>query len=481
MAESNPYESPDADPESESQANGAAEEETPRWSGWAMHGRLWPMMFLQYFVQGCYLPIASLYVQDALGFSAAQIGMFGASLAVGPLLATFVIGQIVDRHFATQKVLAFCHLAGGVIMLAIYAVGSYGQEHGQTMFIPIVLLGSLYTILYMPSMMLTNSLAFHHLKNPSGEFPIIRLWGTVGFILPAFLLERVVMSGLEGTALDHARVYAFMFSGLAGLVMAGYALTLPKTPPAENKSGKFAPGAVLKLFTLRHLAVLLCVSFVVAITHKFFFVWNSPYLKWILNRGGVTAPWEQQISAIGQVSEVLVMLVLGFSIAKLGFKWTMTIGTAAYLMRSLILAGAAWLDTSFAMTMTMVCIGQAFHGICFACFLAGAFIYVDKVAPPDVRGSMQNLYGNLLVGAGAVRWRVRERLGWRSFLDRYRKRPGARLAGHLAGLRGDGPGLHVGDDPVLSQRCRTGRGRTRRAADSLGMRQPKHACSRVSL
>ena len=142
--------------------------------------RLSLMMFLQYLVQGAYLPIASVYVEKALGFSAFQVGLFGAALAVGPVLAPFIVGQVVDRFFATERVMAVCHLIGGILMLFIAV---------QTEVWAVIILGTLYSILYVPTMMLTNSLAFQHLKNSDMEFPWIRLFGTLGYIVPAYVIE----------------------------------------------------------------------------------------------------------------------------------------------------------------------------------------------------------------------------------------------------------------------------------------------------
>ncbi|MFG0240057.1 MAG: MFS transporter [Gimesia chilikensis] len=191
----------------------------------ALKMRLIVMMFLQYFVQGCYLPIITLYLIDALGFSAFQIGVFGAALAVGPLLAPFVFGQIVDRHYATERVLAFCHLSGGVIMLALFLQQSYW---------PVVILGVMYSILYVPTMMLTNSLSFQHLKDSDREFPLIRLWGTIGFVVPAWLAEGLFLRGLSGDALNTGRGIVLAMAGVAGILMAAYCLSLPHTPPVSK-------------------------------------------------------------------------------------------------------------------------------------------------------------------------------------------------------------------------------------------------------
>ena len=353
--------------------------------------RLYLMMFLQYFVQGCYLPIITLYLIDALGFSAFQIGVFGAALAVGPLLAPFVFGQIVDRHYATERVLAFCHFSGGVIMLALFF---------QTQYWPVVILGVLYSILYVPTMMLTNSLSFQHLKDSDREFPLIRLWGTIGFVVPAWVAEGIFLRNLSGDELNTGRGIVLAMAGVIGLCMAAYCLTLPHTPPVKSDKKDLAPGKVLKMLKYRHFLILVVVAFIISIVHKFYFQWNSPFISAILKQGGVTGAWEQRISSIGQVFEVIVMAILGFGIKKYGFKTVMLVGLLSYLGRSLIFAYASTIGDVFALSLTLTCLGQAMHGLCFGCFLAAAYIYVDKVAPLDVRGTMQTFFGTFVFGLG---------------------------------------------------------------------------------
>ena len=349
------------------------------------------MMFLQYFVQGCYLPIASVYLQDSLGFSAQAVGLFGAALAVGPLFAPFVLGQLVDRYYPTEKVLAVSHLGGGITMLALFT---------QTAVWPVVILGTIYSVLYVPSMMLTNSLAFHHMRRSEREFPTVRLWGTIGFITPAYLIELWWLRGLSGDELDAGRGIAFALAGVAGLVMGAYSLTLPHTPPEQREDRKFAPGAVIGMLRDRPFLVLVVATFVISIAHKFFFVWNSPFLRAVLDSGGIEGAYEQSLSSIGQIFEVAVMAVLGIAIAKYGFRRTLLVGAGAYTLRcvlfALVFAGAA----PFAARIALAGAGQALHGLCFGCFLAAGYMYVDKVSPSDIRGSMQNMYGTFVIGLG---------------------------------------------------------------------------------
>jgi nucleoside transporter len=354
--------------------------------------RLCLMMFLQYFIQGSYLPIASVYVQDALGFTSTQVGYFSMALALGPILTPFLFGQLVDRLFATERVLAFCHLAGGVLLLILFTQSNVWLVIG---------LGALYSVLYVPTMMLTNALAFHHLKNSDREFPLVRLWGTIGFVAPAWWIEMVWLSGLEGQELNQARGLAFMLAGAASVVMGFYCLTLPHTPPQSGKARDFAPGAVLRSFlTQRNLFVLLVVTLLIGVAHQFFFVWNSPFLKDILRSGNWAGAAEQRLSSIGQICEVAVMAGLGLAIVRLGFKTVMTFGIVAYTVRCLIFAAVFALDLPFAGKLILAGLGQALHGFCFGCFLAAAFMYIDNVISKDLRGSMQTLYGTCVLGIG---------------------------------------------------------------------------------
>jgi nucleoside transporter len=349
-------------------------------------------MFLQYFMQGSYLPIASVYVQDALGFTAAQVGYFGMALALGPILTPFLFGQLVDRYFATERVLALCHLIGGAVMLVLYT---------QTNAWVVIGLGALYSILYVPTMMLTNAMAFHHLRNSEREFPIVRVFGTLGFILPAWWIELVALRGLAGEELNQGRGMAFVIAGACGVLMGLYCLMLPHTPPQPGKERDFAPGAVVRsFFTEWNLFVLLVVTLLVGVAHQFFFVWNSPFLKDILRSGDWTGAAEQRIASIGQICELGVLALLGLAIVRFGFKRVMLFGIVAYTARCVIFAVVFGFGLPFAGKLALAMLGQALHGFCFGCFLAVAFMYIDRVIRKDLRGSMQTLYGTSVLGLG---------------------------------------------------------------------------------
>jgi nucleoside transporter len=354
--------------------------------------RLCVMMFLQYFVQGSYLSIVSVYLRDALHFSDDQIGNFLAALAVGPILAPLVVGQLVDRVTSTERVLAACHFLAGLCMLGLYAQTDYGVVLG---------LGTLYSVLYVPTMMLTNTLAFRHLADRDAEFPLVRVWGTIGFIVPAWLIEFYFLNGLSGEALNRARGIAFAVSGCGSLLMAAYCLTLPHTPPSNEKKRDFAPAAVFRLLRRLDFLVLTLVTFVIAGAHNFYFVWNGPLVKNILVRLNA-ADKVQSFTTISQIAEIVVMAVVAISVRRLGFKGTMLIGLAAYSLRCVALALAGTPELNPYAALALAGFGNALHGVCFGFFLAVAFMYVDKTAPADVKGSMQTIYGTCIFGIGAV-------------------------------------------------------------------------------
>jgi MFS family permease len=230
------------------------------------------------------------------------------------------------------------------------------------------------------------------------EFPWIRLCGTLGFIVPAYLIEFWWLRGLTGSELEQARAIAFTLSGIVGVAMAAYCLTLPHTPP-ERQERNYAPGIVVGMLRNRDFLVLVLVSFLIAIAHQFVVVWYSPFMRDILDSGGWGA-YEQSISSIGQVCELAVLFGLGLLIKTLGFKRTMLLGTGAYLLRCLLFALVFSIDASAAQRVVIAAAGQALHGFCFGCFMAVGYMYVDRIAPADVRGSMQTLYGVFVLSLG---------------------------------------------------------------------------------
>jgi MFS family permease len=231
---------------------------------------------------------------------------------------------------------------------------------------------------------------------------MVRVWGTIGFVVPAWIVELILLRGLEGEALNRGRAVVLLVAGVAEVLLAFYCLTLPRTPPQPHAAARFAPGAVLGLLRQRPFLVLVIACFLVGIAHNFFFTENSPYLNWFFQHHEIKGALEQRVSSLGQISEIGVMACLGLLIAGIGFKSTLALGIFAYLLRCLIFALVPLLDLPFGAGMTLVALGQALHGFCFGCFLAAAFIWVDRMAPADLRGSMQTFFGTFVFALGTM-------------------------------------------------------------------------------
>ncbi|MHC4994624.1 MAG: MFS transporter [Planctomycetota bacterium] len=344
--------------------------------------RLSAMMFMQYFTQGCYLPVASLYLKDHLKFTSWQLGLFGSAVAFGAVLAPFISGQLADRYFRTERFIAFSHLVAGTCMGLIKFSGNANV---------ILFLAFAYSLLYVPTISLTNMMCFRNLKRVDYEFPRARVWGTIGFITPLWLFDIYWFTPLLGdpVKLAEARGDTFLLSGITAYLMAVYCLTLPATPPKRDAIVKFAPAEAFQLLGNRAFLTILLVSFPIAAVHKFHFVWNTPFLK----KAGVAENWIGRATSIGQIFEIGVMIALGFFISRLGFKKTILLGIGAYVARNSLFALLPY--------PAVAIVAQALHGFCFACFFAASFMLVDRLAPRDSRASVQTTYGVIALGVGA--------------------------------------------------------------------------------
>jgi nucleoside transporter len=362
--------------------------------------RLSAMMFLEYAVAGLWVPLASRYLlapaeSGGMGFSQLQVGLiYGLPATIGAFLAPFLAGQIADRHLATEKVLAVLLLAGGIVQWAI----SY-----QTAFAAWLGLAVLYSILYVPTMALSNGLAFAHLIEPRRQFPRVRVWGTIGWIVVAWTLPMVWLQhdlkwqwmppflvGSEVPAVTSRLVDCFKASGLVSAAYGLFCLLLPRTPPQRDAADRLAFRKAFRLFGNRSFAVLTAVGILIACTHQIYFIQTPPLLSHLGLRDADIMP----AMSIGQFAEIAMMVVVGWLLKNLGFRAVLTIGTLAYATRFAIFG-------STCLPLPLIVCSQSLHGVCFACFYAAAFIYVDRLAETDIRQSAQTLLG-IILGAGPL-------------------------------------------------------------------------------
>ena len=348
-----------------------------------LRARLFVMMVLEIFVWGAWQPKIFSYML-LLGFEPAEQSWVGATFGIAAVIGIFFSNQFADRNFASERFLAFSHAAGGVALLA----AAY-----QTEFVPFFALFLLYGILYVPTISVTNSLAFAHLADPAKEFGAVRMGGTVGWIVASWPFV-FLLAGKEGAALADATKWIFIVAALGSFAMAAFSLTLPHTPPRRDAQGldRWAWLRAARLLGTPFVLVLFVVTFIDSFVHNGYFVLSDGFLT---ERVHIGANLSMVVMSIGQVAEILAMLVLGRVLARLGWKWTMVLGICGHLARFAVFA-------FFPDIRPLIVVIQLLHGICYAFFFATVYIFVDAVFPKDVRASAQGLFNLLILGVGMV-------------------------------------------------------------------------------
>lgn len=369
--------------------------------------RLSVMMLLEFFIWGAWLPLIFSYL-PSLKFSPGQQSLILNAFPAAAIVGMFFSNQFADRNFAAEKFLAFSHLIGGVCLLSLAWTRS---------FTPFFLLMLAHCLFYVPTISITNSIAFANLKDAQKDFGPVRLWGTIGWILAAWpftfilvdwgkvhaanpqgvvdWLGAVLSSGLTGDPLKEATRWTYIVAGLASLVLAGFSLLLPHTPPkqvaaGENKLAWLEAGRLLKHpFVL----VLWVVTFVDAFVHNCYFNWTGTFLG--SPQVGIPGNWIMPVMSIGQIAEILTMVILGATLKRLGWRWTMVVGILGHAARFGVYA--------FCPQHAWMIIGvQVLHGICYAFFFATVYIFVDNFFPKDARASAQGLFNVMILGIGAL-------------------------------------------------------------------------------
>ncbi len=344
----------------------------------AANTRLGVMMFLEYLIWGSWLPLLALYLGGVLGFSGGEIGWIFATQAIACLFGLYFGGQLADRLLSTEKLLAVLHLVGGLAMFAL----AYQATFWSFFFVMLV-----YQLAYMPTMSLTNAVVFHHVKDAQRDFGRIRLWGTIGWIAASWPFV-FILAGKTGPDLNAALSSIFTVAGVASIALAAFSLTLPHTPPARSEGGISAPMQAIRLLRDPVMFVLFVATLMDALVHQCYFQWTSPFLQ----QAGLAENWIMPAMSVGQIAEIASMAALGWALARLGWKWTMTIGILAHAARFFVFAigDPLWL---------MVAINVV-HGMCYAFFFAAVYIFVDERCPKEARASAQGLFNLVILGVG---------------------------------------------------------------------------------
>src|SRR5512134_1068703 len=173
------------------------------------------LMFLQYFVWGAWYVAMSAYLNETLKFEGQQVGLAYGSTALAAMISPFFVGMVADRFFATERILAALHLAGAALLFYVSTLDTFG------VFYPVLIV---YTLCYMPTLALTNSLSFHQMKDPGREFPGIRVLGTIGWIVAGYTIDLFGFGKSAGM---------FQTAGVASAALGLLSFVLPHTPPAR--------------------------------------------------------------------------------------------------------------------------------------------------------------------------------------------------------------------------------------------------------
>ena len=345
-----------------------------------VRARLFVMMALQLAVWGAWAPKLFPYM-GLLGFAAWQQSLVGSSWGVAAVLGVFFSNQFADRNFSAERFMAASHALGGAALLGCAFL---------TGFWPFFACYLIFSLLYVPTLSVSNAVAFAHLRDPAKDFGAVRMGGTVGWILVSwpFIFLLGAKAGAEQIRL------IFVVAALVSFALAAYSLTLPHTPPRskDQAADPLAWREALKLLGVPFIAVLFVVTFIDSVIHNGYFVMADAFLT---NRVGIAGNLSMVVLSIGQFAEIVTMFVLGSVLIRLGWKTTMIIGVLGHAARFAVFALAA--DS-----VPVIVAVQLLHGVCYAFFFATVYIFVDAVFPKDVRSSAQGLFNLLILGVGNV-------------------------------------------------------------------------------
>jgi len=345
------------------------------------------MMFLQFFIWGAwYVPVTGWLNKAGYGDLTAWVFTV---CPIAAILSPLFLGMVADRFFASQRVLGVMHLIGGLFMFAMpFVMARVDPNTPHTFFHPLVLMLLGHALCYMPTLGLSSAVALHHITNPEKVFPIIRVLGTIGWIVAGLVIGNLLAGG-------DTSIYQFRIVGGASVLLAVFSFFLPHTPP-PLAGKKVSVGQILGLDALsllkqRSYLIFVICSFLICIPLAGYYAQARNFVDFSQFANPTST------MTIGQVSEIFFMLLIPFFFIRLGVKKMLLAGMIAWVVRYGLFAGSAANNIQW-----MVIIGIALHGICYDFFFVTGQIYVDKASPATIRGQAQGFYVLITQGLGMI-------------------------------------------------------------------------------
>lgn len=345
------------------------------------------MMFLEFFIWGGWFVTMGIYLPNSLECSGAEIAMAYSTQSWGAIIAPFIIGLIADRHFNAERILGILHILGAFLMYQM------ANAEDFSVFYPYIL-G--YMIVYMPTLALVNSVSFNQMNDPTKQFALVRVFGTVGWIVAGLVISFLFHWDSEENVAQGLLRNTFLMTAVASALLGLFSFTLPKTPPKVHFTEKVRIWDILGLDALqllrdRNFLIFFIASILICIPLAFYYQHAGQFLGEI----GVANPAGKM--TIGQASEVIFMLLLPWFFTRFGFKKTILFGMLAWMVRYLLFSYGNADERVF-----MVLIGIALHGICYDFFFVSGQIYTDTKAGEKYQSAAQGLITLATYGLGML-------------------------------------------------------------------------------
>jgi len=342
------------------------------------------MMFLNFFIWGAWFVTLGTFLSQNLGAEGPDMAKIFSTQSWGAIIAPFIIGLIADKYFNAERILGILHLVGAVLMYQMY------QAETISSFYPFVLA---YMILYMPTLALAASISFRQMKNPEAEFPSIRVWGTIGWIVAGLSISYVFKWDTGEGLLRNTFLLAAGGSALLGL----FSFALPSTPPIKKAQEERSSISeilgldAIKLLNNRNFLLFFIASILICIPLAFYYQNANLFLTEV----GLSNPTGKM--TIGQISEAFFLLLLPVFFARFGFKKTILLGMLAWAVRYVLFAFGDAGELTY-----MLILGIALHGICYDFFFVSGQIYTDARAGEKYKSSAQGLITLATYGVGQL-------------------------------------------------------------------------------